>query len=111
MSKASKVHFERRLANMKVVDEWARTERVEHTPWIAHLKGTLHELKGKLDFSKRYNNDADLRYAMLTEERDFLKRQIATGGVCSGDYVQRLANVSMDVDGSIYDLNLHAAHV
>lgn len=48
---------------------------------------------------------------MLSDEGDSLKRQIASGEVCSGEMVQRPANAFMDVDTLIYDLNIHAAHL
>lgn len=63
-------------------------ERVEHMAWIAHLKGDLHALKDKLDFSKRRNNVADWQDSKLSDEYDLQKCQIFNGRVFSGEMVQ-----------------------
>lgn len=59
---------------------------------------------------ERRNNAADLWYFMVSDERDSLKRQTASGEVCSGEMVQPLVNASKDFVSYIGELNLHAAH-
>lgn len=109
-TKSSKVQAMSRTANMEVFAEETHTECEVHTARITQLEGDFDELKGKLDFLKRRNNVADLQYSMLSDDCYSLKRQIASGGKCGGEMVQRLANVSKDVAASIHDLNCHAAH-
>lgn len=110
---ALKVRDKHRTADMEVVAEQTRTERaerVEHTAGIAQLEGDLQELKEKLGSAERRNNVADLRYAMLRNECELLRREIVSCGVCSGEMVRRLVNASKDVDASIDDLNRLASH-
>lgn len=82
----------------------------EYAARPAQLEECLHELKGKLDFSDRRNDVADLRYSMLSDECDFLKLQIISYEMCSGEIVRRLSNVFKNVDVLIDDLSYHAAN-
>lgn len=77
--------------------------------WIAQLEGDLHELRGKLDFSKRHNNVADLRYSTRTYECDSLKPEIASGKVYNQEMVKRLARASQAAGASIGAWNRYAA--
>lgn len=67
-TEASKVRAMHRTADVEVVAEQACRERVEHTPCNVPLEGGLHELKGKLNSSKRRKKVADLQYLMLLYE-------------------------------------------
>lgn len=62
-----------------MVAEQALSERAEHVAWIAQLEGDLYELMGQLHFLEYQNSVADLRYSILSDECDSLKRQIASG--------------------------------
>lgn len=104
----SKLWAKRRIANTEMVAEKARTERAGHTAQSAHLKGDLHELNGKSNFSERRNNDADSRHSMPSEKCVLSKRQIVNGEVCSGKMEERHACASENVDESINDLFHHA---
>lgn len=64
-----------------------------------------------MNFSERRKNVADSRYSMLSYECDLLKRQVGSGGGCSGEMVQRLANASNNVDAFKDDFNRRAVHV
>lgn len=50
---------------MKVVSEQARIERAKCTALIVQLDDDCHELKGKLESSKRCKNVADLHYSLF----------------------------------------------
>lgn len=62
------------------------------------------------NFLERRSNVADSWYCLLADECSSLEHQIVSGGVCSGEMVQWLANVSMVVSAPIDDLNRHTAH-
>lgn len=101
----------RKTVDIEGAVEHARTELAEHSARIAQLESDLHSFKCKLDFSERRNNIFDLQYSKLSKECASLKRQIASGGLCSGEMVLRLANASKCVFASIHDLNRHTALV
>lgn len=46
-----------------------------------------------------------MRFSLLVDECDLLKRQIVNGGVCSGKTAQQLAHASKDDGISINDLS------
>lgn len=88
MTKVLKVWANRRTPGRSVVINQLRTECAEHKAWIAQFGGSRHELKSKLDFLERCCNVSNLRYSMLGDGRDLLKRQIASSKVCIGELVQ-----------------------
>lgn len=108
--KASKMLAKRKTTETEVVAEHARAKWAKHPPQIVEFEGDLHELEGKYHLPKRCNNVVDLRYTMLRHECDSLKRQIASGELCSETIVQRLANASKDDDALIDVLNLYAVY-
>lgn len=82
-TKSTKEGAQRRIEDMKMVAEQVCLDRAEHTAWIAHLDGTIHELVGKLEFLQRHNDVVDSRYSRLVDEFDLLKLQVASSRVCN----------------------------
>lgn len=64
-----------------------------------------------MNFCKDHNNVANSRHSILCDELDLPKCQIASSGMCSEEMVQRLVNVSKNVDRSINNLNSLASYV
>lgn len=90
-TKSLKVRARHRAANTAVVVEQAHTERAQCKAWIAQTDGDLQKLMVNLDIMDRRNSVAALEYCMLSDERDSLKYQTASAGVCRGEMVKRLA--------------------
>lgn len=83
----------------------------ERTARIAQLDGDIHELERILGVIEHRNIVVDLQYFMLSDECVLPKHQSASGGMCSEEMVQGVANAIKNVVTSITDLNRHAAHV
>lgn len=71
-TKASRMRANCRTADMGVVVEQARAERVGRTAQIAQLEGYLHELNDKFDILERRNNITDSLYPIQSEECELL---------------------------------------
>lgn len=109
-TKELKVWAKSKTANIELASEQASTKRAENMDQIAQLELDLHEINGKLNFSKRCNDVGYARYSILSDERDLLKCQMASGGVCIEVMIQQLAKGSKNVDASINDLSRQATH-